>query len=92
MGDVNTKFHESSAAFTKDGVIYFTRNNYADGKEGYNKNKTILLKLYRAKKNGNKWEDVTELKFNSDNYSVAHSSLSPDGKKLYFSSDMPGSY
>ena len=93
LGDVNTKFHESSAAFTKDGrYMYFTRNNYADGKEGYNKNKTILLKLYRAKKNGNKWEDVTELKFNSDNYSVAHPSLSPDGKKLYFSSDMPGSY
>lgn len=93
LGDVNTKFHESSAAFTRDGrYMYFTRNNYADGKEGYNKNKTILLKLYRAKKNGNKWEDVTELKFNSDNYSVAHPSLSPDGKKLYFSSDMPGSY
>ena len=93
LGDVNTKFHESSAAFTKDGrYMYFTRNNYADGKEGYNENKTILLKLYRAKKNGNKWEDVTELKFNSDNYSVAHPSLSPDGKKLYFSSDMPGSY
>ena len=93
LGDVNTKFHESSAAFTKDGrYMYFTRNNYADGKEGYNKNKTILLKLYRAKKNGNKWEDVTELNFNSDNYSVAHPSLSPDGKKLYFSSDMPGSY
>lgn len=93
LGDVNTKFHESSAAFSKDGrYMYFTRNNFADGKEGYNDNKTILLKLYRAKKNGNRWEEVTELKFNSDNYSVAHPCLSPDGKKLYFSSDMPGSY
>ena len=29
--------------------------------------------------------------FNSDNYSTGHPALSPDGKKLYFVSDMPGS-
>ena len=28
--------------------------------------------------------------FNSDEYSVAHPALSPDGKILYFASDMPG--
>ena len=68
--------------------MYFTRNNYADGKEGYNKNKTILLNFTGLKRmviNGRCYR----AKFNSDNYSVAHPSLSPDGKKLYFSSDMP---
>ena len=29
---------------------------------------------------------------NSDEYSVAHPSLSYDGKKLFFSSDMPGGF
>src|SRR5690606_18936824 len=38
------------------------------------------------------WGNITPLPFNSDQYSVAHPSLSPDEKTLYFSSDMPGSY
>lgn len=91
-GDINTDYHESSAAFSKDGnTIYFTRNNFLDGKKGKDKNKTIRLKLYKATKTGdNTWTKVAELPFNSNNYSVAHPALSPDGKKLYFSSDMPG--
>ncbi len=34
--------------------------------------------------------NVTELPFDSDQYSTAHPSLSPDEKTLYFASDMPG--
>ena len=91
-GDINTPYHESSAVFTKDGnTIYFTRNNFLDGKKGKDKNKTIRLKLYKATKTGdNTWTKVVELPFNNNDYSVAHPALSPDGKKLYFSSDMPG--
>ena len=45
-GDINTPYHESSAVFTKDGnTVYFTRNNYIDGKKGKDRNKTIRLKL-----------------------------------------------
>lgn len=91
-GDINTPYHESSAAFSKDGnTVYFTRNNFLDGKKGKDKNKTIRLKLYKATKLGEyNWTNVVELPFNSDGYSVAHPALSPDGKRLYFSSDMPG--
>ncbi|PKA83672.1 outer membrane protein OmpA-like peptidoglycan-associated protein [Ulvibacter sp. MAR_2010_11] len=91
-GDVNTPYHESTPTFTKDGnTIYFTRNNYIDGKKGKDKNKTIRLKLYKATKSGdNYWTNVVELPFNSKEYSVAHPALSLDEKRLYFSSDMPG--
>jgi outer membrane protein OmpA-like peptidoglycan-associated protein len=48
--------------------------------------------LYKATKNGDgNWSDVVELPFNSKNHSVAHPTLSVDEKRLYFSSDMPGS-
>ena len=48
-GEINTRYHESSASFAKDGkTVYFTRNNFIDGKKGKDKNKTIRLKLYRA--------------------------------------------
>ncbi len=94
-GDVNTDYHESSAVFTKDGnTLYFTRNNLIKGKKaGKDKNKTVRLKLYRATKGENdSWANVEELPFNSKDYSVAHPALSVDGKRLYFSSDMPGTY
>ncbi|MFC7443678.1 MULTISPECIES: OmpA family protein [Mesoflavibacter] len=88
---INTKFHESTAAFTKDGMtMYFTRNNYTNKDYKEDSEGTNRLKLYRAKKTEeNTWE-VEELPFNSDEYSVAHPALSNDGKTLYFASDMPG--
>lgn len=91
-GDVNTKYHESSVAITKEGrTMYFTRNNYFQGKKGRDKDKSILLKIYKATLNGdNNWTNIQELPFNSDDYSVAHPALSNDGKRLYFSSDMEG--
>lgn len=88
---LNSKFHESSPAFTKDGkTMYFTRNNYLDGKKGEDNKKITLLKLYKATLNGETWGNVTELPFDSNEYSTAHPALSPDEKTLYFASDMPG--
>ena len=88
---VSSKFHESTPAFTQDGnTMYFTRNNFNNGKKGRDSERTILLKLYKATKDGDKWTNVTELPFNSNEYSVAHPALSPDEKTLYFASDMPG--
>jgi outer membrane protein OmpA-like peptidoglycan-associated protein len=88
---VSSKFHESTPAFTQDGnTMYFTRNNFNNGKKGRDSERTILLKLYKATKEGDKWTNVTELPFNSNEYSVAHPALSADEKTLYFASNMPG--
>lgn len=89
---INSKFNESTPVFTKDGqTMYFTRNNFLEGKRGKDANKNTLLKLYKATidKEG-EWRNVTELPFNSNNYSVAHPALSVDEKTLYFASDMTG--
>ena len=89
---LNSKFHESTPVFTKDGTtVYFTRNNYDDRRYGNDKEGTNKLKIYRAFKNtqGN-WTTPQSLSFNSDEYSTAHPTLSIDEKTLYFSSDMPG--
>jgi len=92
-GKLNSSLNESTPVFTKDGkTVYFTRNNFLDGKKGKDANRTILLKLYRATLTENQWTNITELPFNSNNYSVAHPALSRDEKTLYFASDMPGTY
>ena len=91
---LNSKFHESTTAFSKDGkTVYFTRNNYLD-KRGYDGNKVTLLKIYRATLVVDKdstWTNITALPFNSDSYQTANPALSNDGKTLYFASDMEGS-
>ncbi len=88
---IRIPFHEATPIFTKDGqTMYFTQNNYLKGKKGKNTEKTTLFKIYKAKLINKEWNNVEELPFDSDNYSVAHPALSPDEKTLYFASDMPG--
>ncbi|MCB0446750.1 MAG: OmpA family protein, partial [Gelidibacter sp.] len=91
-GDINTKYHESTVAFTPDEkVMYFTRNNYFEGKYKKGDDGTNRLKIYRVTKSDyDKWENIESIPFNSDNYSVAHPSVNIKGTKLYFASDMPG--
>ena len=90
-GKLNTKYHESTSVFTKDGnTMYFTRNNYYKGKYKKDKKGINKLKLFRATREDDRWTNIEELPFNSNNYSVAHPALSVDEKKLYFASDMPG--
>lgn len=89
---INKFYNESSAVFTKDGkTMYFTRNNQLKTKAKTDTLNTVLLKIYKATYDGNKWTNVLELPFNSDNFSCAHPALSPDEKELYFSSNRPGS-
>ena len=89
---INSKFHEATAVFTKDGkTMYFTRNNFNNGKKGVDDENVILLKIYKSNLIDNEWQNPIELPFNSDSYRVAHPALSPDEKWLYFASDMPGS-
>ena len=88
---INTKYHEASVTFSPDNTtMYFTRNNYSKklkrDKKGVNH-----LKIYKSNKVDNQWTEAREVSFNSDQYSTGHPALSPDGKQLYFVSDMPGS-
>lgn len=92
-GAVKSKLNESTAVLTADGqTMYFTRNNIKDGSRKYDAAKNTRLKIYRATLQNGNWVNVTELPFNSDDFSTAHPALSPDGRTLYFSSDRPGGY
>jgi len=87
--EINTKTHESSATFSADGkIMYFNRTN--DKKVEVGDEKFASVKIFRAEFKDGKWENITALPFTSDSYSTEHPVLSKDGKKLYFSSDMPG--
>ncbi|KAA5822305.1 OmpA family protein [Algibacter amylolyticus] len=88
---INTKLHEGSVAFTQDlKTIYFTRNNYTKGKEIKDDKSVTHLKIYKAELIDSVWTNIEALPFNGDDFSVEHPALSPDGTRLYFASDMPG--
>lgn len=93
---INTKYHEGLVSFSPDGkAMYFGRESFFEKiyvKDSITKNKAGVIHLFRATKLGSDWDRVEALNINSENYSVKNPSVSPDGKTLYFASDMPGGY
>ncbi|ASS49880.1 MAG: hypothetical protein A3D31_09885 [Candidatus Fluviicola riflensis] len=91
---VNSRYHEGPLCFSANGQrVYFTRNNISKGKKRNDQQGIQNLKLYMADVQADgSWENETEFALNSRDYSVGHPSLSPDGKYLYFASDMPGGF
>lgn len=88
---INTKFNESSPVFTKDGrTMYFTRNNFLNGRKGKSEDKSTFVKIYKASLIDGEWSNIIELPFNNNESSFAHPALSLDEKTMYFASDMAG--
>jgi outer membrane protein OmpA-like peptidoglycan-associated protein len=91
--ELNSRLHEGPVCFTNDfGTIYFTRNNFLNGKLNRTAEGVNNLKIFIADQVGKEWKNIRELPFNSDAYSVGHPALSPDNKTLYFVSDMSGGF
>jgi outer membrane protein OmpA-like peptidoglycan-associated protein len=89
--EMNSKLNEGQATFSRDGrTIYFTRNNMYKGVQKADESGRVRMKIYQARLGKYDWENVDELPFNDNSYSCMHPSLSVDGKRLYFASDMPG--
>jgi len=91
---INTPFHEGPATFNESAnIIYFTRNNMkTNGKLVKSNDKTTNLKIYMSVLIGGLWSNNKEFKYNSNDFSTGHPTLSRDGSKLYFASDRPGGY
>ena len=94
LGEINTKYHESSITVSDDGnTAYFTRNNFFKSKYKEDESGVNRLHMYQAKRGGNgSWENISPVAFNAVDYSVAHPTLNKAGSRLYFASDMPGTF
>ncbi len=92
--EVNSPYHEGPMTFNETGnIMYFTRNNMIESRKLIkSKDKTTNLKIYSAQLIGGEWGNIKELKYNSDEYSTGHPTLTLDGNLLYFASDRPGGY
>ena len=86
-GDINTEFDEGACAFSPDGQeLYWTACRTGKGENP-------ATAIYCSKRSGGAWTDPVRLRVLQDSsLHVAHPALSPDGRYLYFVSDMPGGY
>ncbi len=91
--EINSQLHEGPVSFNRRGDrMYFTRSNSKQGITRSDKKGKVVLKIYEARKGEFDWENIQELSFNNDKYSCMHPSISVDGKKLFFASDMPDGF
>lgn len=86
-GELNSGWDEGAACFTEDGnTMYFT---VCRSDPQYPR----MAEIWTSTRNDAKWGKPQALKITADTLSsYAHPALSPDGKWLYFVSDMPGGY
>lgn len=92
-GSVNTKYHEGPAtASTSGDVIWFTRNNYFKGRAHKSQQGVSRLGLFKARMGAHGFGSEEQFLFNNSEVSIAQPALSPEGRKLYFISDMPGGF
>jgi len=88
---ITTKFHEGPVVFNASGDrVFFTRNDYKSGRRRNNSKGIMKLQIYTSNKDGDEWSKPQSLSINTKEYEEAHPAISPDGNKLYFSSDRAG--
>lgn len=84
-GKLEPKTDIGAICVSPDGnTMYYTRWYIRKGKK--------QMEIALAKKQNGEWISKESLAFCSRKYSCCHPFLSPDGKRMYFSSDMKGGY
>jgi hypothetical protein len=85
----NSIYNDGPICFSKEGdMAFITRNTNQLNARGKNR-LSIMVSVLKK----DKWsKELDVLPLRNQNYSVSHPFVSPDGKRIYFSSDMPGGY
>ncbi|MFC4817011.1 OmpA family protein [Flavobacterium sp. GCM10023249] len=93
LSDIASKYHDATITFSNDlKTFYYTTNTMKGNRLKNDKKGTNNFQIIKATIENDKSTKGEKLFFNSLDYSVGHPSLSPDGKWLFFVSDMPGGY
>jgi outer membrane protein OmpA-like peptidoglycan-associated protein len=88
-GELSNEYQEGPAIVTEDQqTVYFTRSNSLDADDD-----VLYLSLYSVSSGMLDQQDsIIPFSINNDHYSVMHPTISNDGKKIFFSSNIPGGY
>ncbi|MBD5269473.1 MAG: OmpA family protein [Bacteroides sp.] len=86
-GELNSEMDEGIISFSPDGsTMYLTMARRAPESD-------TSVEIYTSKRSDASWSAPQKFEIISDTISaVGHPAVSPDGRYLYFTSDMPGGY
>ncbi|MDC0008300.1 cell envelope biogenesis protein OmpA [bacterium] len=85
--------YEDPVAVTADGnTAYFSKVVYQKPSTGVFSKKEMIYKIYRTDKINGQWKNLREMALTPKYSSAKHPAISEDGKRLFFASDMPGSF
>lgn len=91
--EINSGFNDGPVTFNaEENRIFFSRNNFATKHRGDNTDSSNKLGIYSAELIDETWTNFMAFRFNSENSNLTTPSLSPDGTRLYFSSDLPNGF
>ncbi len=91
--ELNSGYNEGPMSFTQeDRVIFFTRTQLDDGATIEDLNGKANLGIYSAYRAEYDWAGVRPLPFNGKNFSNKDPSVTPDGRRVFFSSNREGGY
>ena len=91
--DKNKLDYETLVSLTKDGnTAYYSKTVYVKPSTGIFSKKEPVHKIYRADKVQGEWKSIRELALCPNEFSAVHPAVSPDGKRLFFASNMPGTF
>ncbi|MDE5662780.1 MAG: OmpA family protein [Muribaculaceae bacterium] len=86
-GELNSEMDEGIVAFSPDGqTMYLTMARRSPAS-------STSVEIYTSKRSDATWSAPVKFEIINDTISaMGHPAVSPDGRYLYFSSDMPGGY
>jgi hypothetical protein len=89
--EITTAFNDGPATFNeKANIIYYTRNNSIENAWRNISDTSNKLGIYSAEFIDGKWTNIIPFIYNNPHYSFCTPALTPDGERIYFSSDIPG--
>ena len=89
--EITTAFNDGPATFNEKGnIIYYTRNNSIENVLRNISDTSNKLGIYSAELIDGIWTNIKPFDYNNPHYSLCTPALTPDGDRIYFSSDMPG--
>lgn len=89
--EITTSVNDGPATFNEKGnIIYYTRNNSIENALRNVSDTSNKLGIYSAELIDGIWTNIKPFDYNNPYYSFCTPALTPDGQRIYFSSDMPG--
>ena len=89
--EITSGFNDGPATFDSSGnIMYYSRNNSIENSLRNVSDSSNKIGIFSAELINGKWTNIKPFSYNNPLYSLGTPSLSPDGKRIYFSSDMPG--